>query len=169
MEEEYFIWIKFAFSLQHIQFQETNTKREGLKPKNEKIMRRKMVQQDVPDSEPKLHPKPPVKPENNNNNKFQRGGASIVYVHTFCSELLGEGSSLEFCRYWNIDRNHLQITVNIIRSEMKTKCDMDVLSWFQISPSQSQDIQGMLSGLIVKLFFIFFYFFMQQQILRTVS
>ena len=58
------------------------------------------MQQDVTDSEPKLPPTP-VKPESNNNNKFQRGGASIVYVHTFCSELLGEGSSLEFCRYWN--------------------------------------------------------------------
>ena len=110
------------------------------------------MQQDVPDSEPKSQPKQPEKQENNNNNKFQRGGASIVYVHTFCSELLGEGSSLEFCRYWNIEnmhRNHLQITVKIFRSEMKTKCDMDVLSWFQISPSQSQDIQGMLSGLKV--------------------
>ena len=101
MEEEYFIWIKLALSLQHIQFQETNTKREVLKQKDEKIMRRKNVQQDVPDSGPNLHPKPQVKPENDNNNKFQRGGASIVYVHTFCSELLGEGSSLEFCRYWN--------------------------------------------------------------------
>ena len=58
-------------------------------------------------------------------------------------------------------RNHLQITVNVIRSEMKTKCDMDVLSWFQISPSQSQDIQGMLSVImvnsIVVLIFSFFH------------
>ena len=31
--------------------------------------------------------------------KFERGGASILYVHTFCAELLGETSSLELCRW----------------------------------------------------------------------
>merc|ERR1711983_454598 len=52
------------------------------------------------------------------------GGASIIYVHTFCSELLGESSSLDFCR-----------------AELKSKCDIDVLSWFKNSPAQSIEVK----------------------------
>ena len=57
--------------------------------------------------------------------KFQSEGASIVYVHTFCSELLGAQptSLLDLCR-----------------SEMKSKCDVDVLSWFKYSPQNSPDM-----------------------------
>ena len=66
-----------------------------------------------------------VSPTISENQKFQTGGASIVYVHTFCAELLGEASSLELCR-----------------SEMRQKCDIDVLSWFKLSPSESQEMLG---------------------------
>ena len=55
-----------------------------------------------------------------------QGGASIVYVHTFCAELLGE-SSLELCR-----------------SELKLKCDLDVLSWFKLGPDESKQMIGRL-------------------------
>ena len=68
-------------------------------------------------------PKSSVSSAVSENQKFQTGGASIVYVHTFCAELLGEASSLELCR-----------------SEMKQKCEIDVLSWFKLSPSESQDM-----------------------------
>jgi len=81
-------------TLPEVHQQETNTKREVLKPKDEKIMRRKMVQQDVPDSEPKLPPNP-VKPESSNN-KFQRGGASIVYVTHFVLSCWGRGLPWNF-------------------------------------------------------------------------
>ena len=44
--------------------------------------------------------KPQASPHNaeDGGEKFERGGASIVYVHTFCSELLGESSTLDLCR-----------------------------------------------------------------------
>ena len=57
------------------------------------------------------------------------GGASIVYVHTFCAELIGE-SSLELCR-----------------TELKLKCDVDVLSWFKLNPAQSRAMQGRIINL----------------------
>ena len=45
---------------------------------------------------PEPEPNPPDEEEAGQ--KFERGGASILYVHTFCAELLGEASSLELCR-----------------------------------------------------------------------
>ena len=43
-------------------------------------------------------PEPNPLDEEEAGQKFERGGASILYVHTFCAELLGETSSLELCR-----------------------------------------------------------------------
>ena len=43
-------------------------------------------------------PEPNPSDEEEAGQKFERGGASILYVHTFCAELLGEASSLELCR-----------------------------------------------------------------------
>jgi len=61
---------------------------------------------------------------------FKAGGASIVYVHTFCAQLMGEGSSLELCR-----------------NQMRLNCDIDVLSWFKLSPSESSLTMSMLTTL----------------------
>ena len=54
--------------------------------------------------------------------KFQNEGASIIYVHTFCLEIIGDQATslLEKCR-----------------AEMKLKCDIDVLSWFKNNPLNS--------------------------------
>ena len=47
-------------------------------------------------------------------------GASLTYVHTFCSSLLG-GAGLEQCR-----------------AEVQSRCGIDVLSWFRQAPGESQ-------------------------------
>ena len=66
---------------------------------------------------------------------FRAGGASIVYVHAFCAQLLGEKSSLELCR-----------------TEMKGNCDIDVLSWFKLSPSESSNMMNALEDCVTKKF-----------------
>ena len=66
---------------------------------------------------------------------FRAGGASIVYVHTFCAHLLGEKSNLEVCR-----------------TEMKQHCDIDVLSWFKLSPSESSNMMKDLEDCVTKKF-----------------
>ena len=66
---------------------------------------------------------------------FRAGGASIVYVHTFCAQLLGEKSNLELCR-----------------TEMKQHCDIDVLSWFKLSPSESSNMMKDLEDCVTKKF-----------------
>ena len=46
---------------------------------------------------PQHQPNPPD--EVDTSQKFESGGASIVYVHTFCSELFGDSSGLDLCRW----------------------------------------------------------------------
>ena len=93
-----------------------------------------------PSSVPSTYPSSSVPSAASDTQKFQTGGASIVYVHTFCAELLGEASSLDLCR-----------------SEMKVKCEIDVLSWFKLSPSESQDMLSNLSySTVWKIIYIYF-------------
>ena len=62
--------------------------------------------------------------ESTSGEKFQNEGASIIYVHTFCLEIIGDQATslLEKCR-----------------AEMKLKCDIDVLSWFKNNPLLSTE------------------------------
>lgn len=58
-----------------------------------------------------------------------------MYVHTFCAQLLGQISNLELCR-----------------TEMKQNCDIDVLSWFKLSPSESSNMMTALEDCVTRKF-----------------
>ena len=49
-------------------------------------------------------------------------GASLLYVSSFCKEIFGNLAPLETCR-----------------AELKMHCEVDVLAWFDISPSESAE------------------------------
>ena len=74
-------------------------------------------------------PGPPEK-ERGEAGAFRAGGASIVYVHTFCSQLMGETAGLDLCR-----------------TEVRQNCDIDVLSWFKLSPSESPTMMSSVKDL----------------------
>ena len=78
---------------------------------------------------------PEEQPAGQASQTFRAGGASIVYVHAFCAQLLGEKSNLELCR-----------------TEMKEHCDIDVLSWFKLSPSESSNMMNALEDCVKKKF-----------------
>ena len=86
--------------------------------------------------EPNLPTKTPEEPPASQGDQtFRAGGASIVYVHTFCAQLLGEKSNLELCR-----------------TEMRGNCDIDVLSWFKLSPSESSNMMTALEDCVTRKF-----------------
>ena len=49
-------------------------------------------------------------------------GASLLYVSSFCKEIFGNLAPLETCR-----------------AELKMHCEVDVLAWFDTSPSESAE------------------------------
>jgi len=74
--------------------------------------------------------------------KSSEGGASLLYVVTFCSSLFGSEAGLSYCR-----------------NQLITKCSIDILSWFDKNPTEDQNggkelIQELIFYLICNIFCI---------------
>ena len=76
-------------------------------------------------------------------------GASLLYVNSFCVEVFGPGATLEICRhprsqnkfkrYHNITRIY-HFLYKSCRAELKSKCNIELTSWFTNSPTESKDV-----------------------------
>ena len=67
------------------------------------------------------------------------GGASLLYVVTFCTQLFGAEAGLAHCRTQMISKVIMMIMMILMQ------CSIDVLNWFEKSPAEdntSDKVQG---------------------------
>ena len=69
------------------------------------------------------------------------GGASLLYVVTFCTQLFGAEAGLAHCRTQMISKVMMIMMIMMIMMQ----CSIDVLNWFEKSPAEdntSDKVQG---------------------------
>ena len=76
------------------------------------------------------------------------GGASLLYVVTFCTQLFGAEAGLAHCRTQMISKVMMMILIVMIMMMIMMillQCSIDVLNWFEKSPAEdntSDKVQG---------------------------
>ena len=74
------------------------------------------------------------------------GGASLLYVVTFCTQLFGAEAGLAHCRTQMISKVIMMMMMVMIMIMMiLMQCSIDVLNWFEKSPAEdntSDKVQG---------------------------
>ena len=74
------------------------------------------------------------------------GGASLLYVVTFCTQLFGAEAGLAHCRTQMISKVIMVMRMMMIMMMMiLMQCSIDVLNWFEKSPAEdntSDKVQG---------------------------
>ena len=73
------------------------------------------------------------------------GGASLLYVVTFCTQLFGAEAGLAHCRTQMISKVIMVMRMIMMIMMVLMQCSIDVLNWFEKSPAEdntSDKVQG---------------------------
>ena len=73
------------------------------------------------------------------------GGASLLYVVTFCTQLFGAEAGLAHCRTQMISKVMMMMRMIVMMMMVMMQCSIDVLNWFEKSPAEdntSDKVQG---------------------------